>query len=273
MCGMNANTSWKSIADGVWVRRWHRFDLTLGLVIGNESCLVIDTGADKNDGAILAEEIRALTDKPWDFVYTHDHFDHFLGTAGFTNIGDIWAAGSAESYQSSAEIQRHVWADFMVKQGKPEQAQVLRRTQVVAPTQRVANHVSLDLGDRIVNVHHFGKGHTNNDVVVEVPDAGVVFMGDLAENGAPPQFGDGFPTEWPTTVESALQLTPSIVVPGHGEVADIAWAHRQHADLLQLRTLCQRVREGSLPLETALPHSPWDEQTLQDAVMRLHSTS
>lgn len=268
---MEPTTSWTTVADGVWVRRWHRFDLTLGLIIGEDSCLVVDTGGDYQDGQKLAREIRKLTDKPWDFVYTHDHFDHFMGTEGFPYVGEVWAAGSAESYISSAEIQRHVWTEFMANQGHPEKAQALRNTKVVEPTQRVISTETLDLGKKIVNLHHFGKGHTNNDLVVEVPDAGVLFMGDLLENGAPPQFGDAYPQEWPSTVESALQLTPSIVVPGHGDVADIAWAHRQHADLLQLRMLCQRVREGDLPLEAALPHSPWDEQTLRDAVMRLRS--
>ena len=83
------------------------------------------------------------------------------------------------------------------------------------------------------DLHYLGRGHTDSDIVVLVD--GVVFAGDLLENGAPPAFGDAFPLDWPDTAAALLELTDAdefvgrAVVPGHGPVADRAFAAGQHS--------------------------------------------
>ena len=52
---------------------------------------------------------------------------------------------------------------------------------------------------------YLGRGHTDNDIVVTIPDADVLCAGDLVENGAPPWFGDGFPMDWPATAEATAR--------------------------------------------------------------------
>ncbi len=59
----------------------------------------------------------------------------------------------------------------------------------------------LDVGGRRIELRWLGRGHTDDDIVVRVPDAGVLFAGDLLENGATPYFGDGFPLDWPATAD------------------------------------------------------------------------
>jgi hypothetical protein len=59
--------------------------------------------------------------------------------------------------------------------------------------------IALDLGDRQVDLRHLGRGHTDNDVVVTVPDASVLFVGDLLENAPAPGFRDSYPIAWAET--------------------------------------------------------------------------
>ncbi|QSB03987.1 MBL fold metallo-hydrolase [Natronoglycomyces albus] len=276
---MEKDNPWRSLAPGVWVRRWHRLDLNLGLVVGNERCLVIDTGCDLNDGRQLAEEIRNITDLPWQVAYTHDHFDHFFGTAAFSDVQAVWAAASAEAFTVSAEIARTHWAANFDRQERPDLAAALRETPLVVPDRLLTEDTHLDLGGRTVTLRHPGRGHTACDLIVEVPPMGermsntsatsVVFVGDLVENGAPPQFGDAFVHEWPATVASTLRSRPTIVVPGHGEPTDLAWALAQQSDLKRIGDLCEQIRDGLLSVEEAIPASPWDEPTLRQALSRL----
>ena len=50
---------------------------------------------------------------------------------------------------------------------------------------------------------YLGHGHTDNDIVIEVPDAGVLFAGDLLENDAAPSYGDAYPRAWAVHGERA----------------------------------------------------------------------
>ena len=62
------------------------------------------------------------------------------------------------------------------------------------PDRRVRRtRATLDLGGREVRLAYLGRGHTDNDIVISIPDADVLCAGDLLENGAPPYFGDGYP--------------------------------------------------------------------------------
>ena len=86
----------------------------------------------------------------------------------------------------------------------------------------------LDLGDRGVELAHLGRGHTDNDLVVSVPGAGVVYAGDLLEESAPPAYGDDcFPLDWPGTADALVARAPTTFVPGHGDVMGLAAAAEQ----------------------------------------------
>jgi len=100
-------------------------------------------------------------------------------------------------------------------------------------------------------------GHTDHDIVLHVPDAGVLFAGDLLENGAVPFFGDGYPLDWPETALRVAELVIDVVVPGHGDHADRAFAEDQAASLAGLADLGRRVHRGELSLDDALPLTPF----------------
>lgn len=230
---MTAGTGrWCAVADGVYARRYAELDQTLGVVLGTERCLVVDAGRDEVHGAEFAAAVRALTPLPCTVVITHAHWDHFFGTAAFGPV-PVWAhARCAQVIAQDAEAQRAEWVEVYTAQGKRAYADDLRAARLVHPTEALHDAVELDLGGRGVRLVHPGRGHTDHDVVVHVPDAGVVFAGDLVEQGAPPSVGpDAFPLEWPLALDALLALDPEVVVPGHGEPVDPAFVVWQRAEL------------------------------------------
>ncbi len=209
---------WLQVADGVYARRHAELDQTLGLVVGAERCLVVDSGTDETHGAELAAAVRELTPTPWTLVITHAHFDHFFGTAAFLPC-PVWAHTRCRTaLETGGEEHRRDWVARYRAQGRPELADRLARARLVLPSDVFTDRVALDLGGRTVHLRHPGLGHTDHDVIVHVPDAAVVFAGDLVEQGAPPSAGpDARPEHWPSTLDALLALAPRTVVPGHGE--------------------------------------------------------
>ena len=104
--------------------------------------------------------------------------------------------------------------------GRADQERVRRRRRRPARAtrssrpDRAADHTfssvrSIDLGDRVVELVHPGRGHTGGDLVVRVPDADVLLAGDLVEESAPPSYGpDCFPLDWPPPSTSWSGCSP-----------------------------------------------------------------
>ncbi|WP_214371293.1 MBL fold metallo-hydrolase [Pseudonocardia sp. H11422] len=248
---------WVEVGDGVLVRRHAELDLTTGLVLGSDRALVIDTRGDERQGAELAAAVRAVTTLPVEVVLTHAHFDHCFGTTAFLPCPVHAHAACRTSIAATADAQRTEWAAYYREHGDPSTADALARTSPPLPDHAVDPVSALDLGGRTVELRHLGRGHTDHDVVVHVADAAVVFAGDLAEQGAPPDFGDAFPQEWPHTVTALLALRPRVVVPGHGEPMSVHDVAEQRDALAEIAGLYAAVAAGELDGAAAQARSPY----------------
>lgn len=260
--------TWTEVADGVLVRRYQELNLSVGLVVGDESCLVVDTGGDAGQGAELAAAVREVTSLPWQVVLTHAHFDHSFGTEAFAPCA-VWAHRRCRAdLEATGERQRETWARHYRERGEAEVADRIAAVRLVLPDHLVDDHAELDLGGRRAHLRHLGPAHTDHDLVVHVPDAGVVFAGDLVEEGAPPQFDDAFPQDWPVALDGVLALDAPIVLPGHGEPVDRDFLRDQRADLALVAELCREVAVGSLTAEQAVARSPYPEEFTLVALAR-----
>lgn len=216
---------WLALASGVYARRHRELDLTTGLVVGAEACLLVDTGVDDRRGADVARAVRAVTPLPWTVVLTHGHFDHCFGTAAFTPCEVLAQRRCPDYLDETLDAQRAEWGARFPR---------IREVAPVRPTRTVAECETLDLGGRSVVLRHFGPAHTDHDLVVHVPDAGVLFAGDLVEQGAPPSVGpDSAPGNWPHVLDRMLALAPGLVVPGHGDPVDAAFVRAQREELFR----------------------------------------
>jgi glyoxylase-like metal-dependent hydrolase (beta-lactamase superfamily II) len=254
---------WHEIGDGVFVRAFADFNVNVGLVVGRRAALVVDTRASARKGLELRTAVGRMTPLPPIAVNTHHHFDHVFGNAAFATA-EIWGHELCVSRMlEEAETIRATLARAM-----PELAAEYAQTEVVPPNRTFRDHATIDLGGRTVELVHFGRGHTDNDVAVIVADAGVAFAGDLVEEGAPPSFEDSYPLEWAGTLGRLLARADGHIVPGHGRVVDGNFVAGQTKELEALAELARRVRSAGGSAAGALRDSPFTGEAGERALER-----
>jgi glyoxylase-like metal-dependent hydrolase (beta-lactamase superfamily II) len=256
---------WVELAEGVFYRRHESVNVNVGLVLGGDGTLVVDTRASPRQGREVVDAVRAVTALPvrW-VVNTHSHWDHTFGNAAFAGA-EIWAHPACRD----ALVER---ADDAVREAaswEPSLAADLEGFTATPPDHLVGRAATLDIGGRRVLLEHLGRGHTDSDIVVRVPGSGVVFAGDLLESGAPPWFGDGFPLSWPATAAAIDPAGSLVAVPGHGPPMDGDATRAQVGDLTAVAAVCARaLASGRGPAEADLSGSPYPEDTMRSAVAR-----
>ncbi|MHA7653597.1 MBL fold metallo-hydrolase [Mycobacterium sp. ML4] len=229
---------WERVGDGVHRCRLAFCDVTVGLVCGRDSTLLIDTGTTLEEAESIQSDGRQLASHPVEHVVlTHKHFDHVLGSSVFSGA-HIYCAPEVAAYLSSATGELRADA---VRHGADPEAVDRAIAALRVPQHKIEDAV-IDLGDRVVTVAHVGSGHTRSDLVVVVPttragDRAVVFTGDLVEESDNPAIdADSDVAAWPATLDRLLAIAGAgaLFVPGHGRVVDAEFVRRQQ-DWLRTR--------------------------------------
>jgi glyoxylase-like metal-dependent hydrolase (beta-lactamase superfamily II) len=115
----------------------------------------------------------------------------------------------------------------------------------------------IELGGRVVEVRYLGRAHTDDDVVAWLAEDGILFAGDLVEEGAPPAFGDAYPLDWPATDEALLGLGAAAVVPGQGRVMDATLVRGQMDELALGARVVREAYVAGRPEAEAARSLPW----------------
>lgn len=166
---------------------------------------------------LLAQEtvaaIRRVTDKPIRYlVLTHYHAVRVLGAAGIgaehivahRATRDLINERGQQDFESEARRFPRLFLDIQSIPG------------LTHPDICYDGMLSLDLGNREVQLYWLGHGHTAGDTAVWLPDEGVLFAGDLVEDSAAPYCGDAYIQDWIGTLEAVRTLGARSVVPGRG---------------------------------------------------------
>jgi glyoxylase-like metal-dependent hydrolase (beta-lactamase superfamily II) len=264
-------TGFAEVARDVYVLRYPVLDVNVGLVVGGEAALVVDTlSTDAQAGELLAEA-RRVTSLPLRVVNTHHHFDHCFGNAAFAAQGaPIWAQEEAAALlRSKGEALRELWCAQWTA-SEPALADGMAAVTLRPPDHTVHLECDLDLGGRAAVLRHFGRGHTAGDLVVLVPDADAVLAGDLVEEAGPPQFDDAYPLDWPDTLAALLPHVgaATTVVPGHGSPVGRPFVEEQHAQLTALDWLIREGDADGAPVARVAAKSPFDLDISLVAVRR-----
>lgn len=186
-------------------------------LITNEGVVLVDDKFEIDHASIM-EQLKKVTNQPVKYVInTHFHGDHSGGNAKLQAL-------NAQVVASEAARQK------MVETKMPG-----------LPNVTLENRLRLYVGGKRVEVHYFGRSHTNGDVVVLFPDHRVIAMGDMFTFGdATPQLvdysGGGSAVEWTKTVDGALGLDFDTVVPGHGNVTNKQELRKFRESTISLRT-------------------------------------
>jgi cyclase len=223
-------------------------DLVVGsnsaVVVNDDDVLLVDSHITPAAATELLAELRRITDKPVRYVAnTHWHFDHVHGNQvyppdveiiGHEATREVIASGgsvSGRSYESfigalpaqiaameaTLDTMTDATARAELEAALERQRTYYAQTREVVPTPpnvTLSQRMTLFRG-REIEFLFFGRGHTNGDVVVYLPDDRVLISGDLITAGIP-YMGDGFVDEWPDTLEHLKSLDFDWIVPGHG---------------------------------------------------------
>jgi glyoxylase-like metal-dependent hydrolase (beta-lactamase superfamily II) len=262
--------AWQEVGDRVFVHRYRFYDQNIGVVLGDDGVLVVDTRSSAAQAREIVADLRELTDLPIRAVVnTHGHYDHAFGNGALraTLAGlPIWGhARCATMLRETGARQRDAVVALF-----PDRADEFGSVEIDPPdrTFMVDASVAFDAGGRTVQLRYLGRGHTDNDIVILVPDADVVFAGDLLENGAPPFFGDGWPIDWPATAERLVELVDGVVVPGHGDPDDRAFAVRQMVQFREIAELATLVHGGTISLDDAILRTPYPADAAREPLER-----
>jgi glyoxylase-like metal-dependent hydrolase (beta-lactamase superfamily II) len=189
-------------------------DPNSAVIVGDDGCIVFDAQATPALANKVIERVRAVTDKPIKYVVlSHYHAVRVLGASAF----------HAEAVVASTETRRLV-AERGQQDWDSEFGRFPRLFQgsesipgLTWPTLTFEGEMSIFLGKREVRLMQLGAGHTSGDIVAWVPDAEVMFSGDLIEYHSACYCGDAMLREWPTTLNEILDFKPKAIAPGRGD--------------------------------------------------------
>jgi glyoxylase-like metal-dependent hydrolase (beta-lactamase superfamily II) len=257
---------WLEIGDRVFARRYRFYDQQITAVLGGDSALIVDTRTTLPQAREILDDLRDLgAPRVGVVVNTHGHYDHAFGNAAF-RPAVIWGH---ERCRTMLELHGERMRASTARE-LPDLADDLAAVPIDPPDRVFAERAVLDLDGREVGLAYLGRGHTDNDIVITVPDADVLCAGDLLENGAPPYFGDGYPMDWPATVEAMLAAMgeATSVVPGHGAVAGRAFVEASLAELRSVASLARRIEAGELDLGAAVEAAPYPAAAAREPLER-----
>jgi glyoxylase-like metal-dependent hydrolase (beta-lactamase superfamily II) len=188
-------------------------DPNSGVIVGDDSVMVIDAQATPAAANELIARVAKVTDKPIKHILlTHYHAVRTLG---------------ASAYQGAEILASDTTRELIAERGKQDmESEIGRFPRLFAgaasipgltwPTVTFPDQISVWLGRREVRIMHIGRGHTAGDVIAVVPDAGVVFAGDLVEYKSACYCGDAHFTDWPATLDLLAELQANALLPGRG---------------------------------------------------------
>ena len=199
-------------------------DPNSGIIVGDDGVMVVDAQATPVMAQQVIERVKKVTDKPIKYVLlSHYHAVRVLGASAYRGAEILASAGTRS---------------LIVERGKADMdseigrfPRLFRAVESVPgltwPSITFPDQISVWLGKREVRLMQLGAGHTSGDIVAWVPDAQVMFSGDLIEYHSACYCGDAHFTDWPATLDRLAEFRADALVPGRGaalktpsEVAD-----------------------------------------------------
>jgi glyoxylase-like metal-dependent hydrolase (beta-lactamase superfamily II) len=242
----------QQIDERVWVFTDGRINLVpnIGVVVGDDATLVVDTGMGRRNGERLLERVRELSDKPLLLTLTHFHPEHGWGAQAFAGAATIvYNRVQREELEEKFGPFVELFSSF-----GPEIAELLSDVRLVRPhVVYVGDEAELDLGGVTVQLSYHGPAHTRGDQLVLLPSERVLFTGDLVENRFFPILPDedAHGSDWIALLERMEALEATTVVPGHGEVGETALIGEVREYLEYVRTRVAEAVANGATLEAA----------------------
>ena len=205
--------SFTEVGRGLWAFTAEG-DPNSGVIIGDDSVMVIEAQATPRLAQEVITRIRQVTDKPiTHLALTHYHAVRVLGAAAYGAdqiiMSDTARAMVAERGQEDWDSEfRRFPRLFEGHESIPG---------LTWPTTTFSDRMTVYLGNRRVDLMHLGRAHTAGDIVIHVPDENVMFTGDIVEYHSACYCGDGHFGDWGDTLDEIKWFDVDAIAPGRGD--------------------------------------------------------
>ena len=232
------------------------FNSNAGFVVTDAGVVVVDALGTPALGEALLEAIRRVTPQPVKrVILTHYHADHFYGLAPFKAAGaEVWAHEAARAYLASGEPERR-----RAQRANDLFPWVAPDMPIVPADRWLGEHTAFTLGGVRFEVDHMGPAHSPEDVIIVLPDEGVIFAGDILFAGRIPFVGDADSQAWLAKIDQLLAMHPRVMVTGHGAISrdparDLTLTREY---LAYLRKTMGQAAEDLTPFDEAYAKTDW----------------
>lgn len=275
------------------------------VVVGKDACILVDA---KNApyGAQLRREAEAIGGRLAHLINTHHHGDHTGGNHAFVkpSIGRSEGAPLAVDVVAHEKTKARVEAQVgqfigQLKSGSSELAELRTakagdaafgalittvakdadnvfkaaadlKASDFAPTTTFTDSKELDVGGVRVVLRYFGAAHTDNDIIVHLPDLNIIHTGDLLFRKVYPYIdgkGGGSTKPWQATLREIAKLcdAQTRIVPGHGMLCDKAALDEQIKYFDDMRAFVgEQIKQGKSREEvTKMNPAPYDSYNVE----------
>ena len=209
------NVSFEQLSENAWAYTAEG-DPNTGVIVGDDAVMIIDATATPVMAQDVVRHVRRITDKPIKYVtLTHYHAVRVLGASGYKPHGLQEIIASKPTY------------DLIVERGQQDMDSEIGRFPrlfnavesvpgLTWPTVVFEREMTLWMGKLEVRILQPGRGHTEGDTAVWLPQQRILFSGDLVEADAACYTGDAYLADWPATLDALAALKPEKLVPGRG---------------------------------------------------------
>ena len=254
------------LAQGVWFVQGNsalgstgnrNFISNAGFFVTDEGVVVVDALGSPALAQELLREIHRVTPQELRYVVvTHYHADHIYGLQTLAQAGaKVIGHASAREYLNSDTAQRRLEASRI-----DLAPWIDANTRLVPADQWLATQETrFRLGSMDFVVDHVGPAHTPEDVVVFVPQLGVLFAGDLFFQGRIPFVGQADSRLWIQALNRLMKYQPKIVIPGHGPASTNPMVDMTMTRdyLLYLRKTMGEAAKNMEPFEEVYAKTDW----------------
>lgn len=220
----------------------------VGIVDNGNETLIFDSFLSPDVAGELLNAIETLGLSPVKYVVnSHFHNDHIRGNQVFNKEVNIIStirtkelieeeeplqiAYEKENAPARLSYYDSLYHSFNGDKQSREYQQVLMwrpyyetlsnshlKVKTRLPDMYVDSILNLNGPKRKIQLISKGGGHTESDLILHLPDDGVLFSGDLIFNNRHPYVAHGNISKWNAWLEFMNSLEVSTIMPGHGQV-------------------------------------------------------
>jgi cyclase len=202
------------VADGVFVYVGPEGDSNNGIALTEEGTISIDSFVKNYAG--LTGALERVSDRPVRFaINTHDDADHFSMNHFFRRQGAMIIASEVCRSRIETKMGLASWVEDLRKRN-PALAHELTAPEELVPHVGLEDRATLKIAGERIELLHMGHGHCPGDLVVNFPERGVLFAGDVLFSGVHGRLKTADVDALIVMLERLAEIPCETVVPGHG---------------------------------------------------------